>query len=43
MAEEMTELQVQQQERLNSGTAWTRNEFFEQNGYLVIKNLWDAE
>ena len=43
MAEQMTELQLQMQEKNNSGTAWTRNEFFEKNGYLVVKNLWDAE
>ena len=28
-------------EKFKSGTAWTRNEFFEKNGYLVVKNLWD--
>ena len=33
----MTELQLQMQEKNNTGTAWTRNEFFEKNGYLVIK------
>ena len=43
MAEQMTELQLQMQERQNTGTAWTRNEFFEKNGYFVVKNLWDAE
>ena len=31
------------QERRNTGTAWTRNESFEKNGYLVIKNLWEPE
>ena len=41
MAEQMTEEQLQFQERLNTGTAWTRNESFEKNGYLVIKDLWD--
>ena len=30
-------------ERINTGTAWTRNESFENNGYLVIKDLWDPE
>ena len=35
--------QLQFQERLNSGTTWTRNESFDKNGYLVIKNLWDPE
>ena len=27
----------------NSGTAWTRNEKFDRDGYLVIKDLWDPE
>lgn len=31
------------QERKNSGTAWTNNKSFEQNGYLIFKNLWDAK
>ena len=39
----MTEEQLLWQERHNTGTTWTRNEFFEKNGYLVIKNLWDSE
>ena len=43
MAEEMTEMQLMVQERRNTGTSWTRNEFFEKNGYLVIKDLWDPE
>ena len=43
MAEQMTELQLMFQERQNTGTAWTRNESFDKNGYLVIKDLWDAE
>ena len=43
MAEQMTELQLMMQERQNTGTAWTRNESFEKNGYLVIKDLWDPE
>jgi hypothetical protein len=43
MAEQMTEEQLFFQERLNTGTSWTRNEFFEKNGYLVIKNLWDSQ
>ena len=29
--------------RTNSGTAWTRNEKFEKDGYLVVKDLWDPE
>ena len=43
MAEQMTEEQLLWQERQNTGTAWTRNESFEKNGYLVIKDLWDPE
>lgn len=43
MAEQMTEMQLVFQERKNTGTAWTKNEFFENNGYLVIKDLWDPE
>ena len=43
MAEQMTEEQLGNQERHNSGTAWTRNDKFEKDGYLVVKNLWDAE
>ena len=43
MAEQMSEMQLMFQERQNTGTAWTRNESFEKNGYLVIKDLWDPE
>ena len=43
MAEQMTEEQLVFQEKFNSGTSWTRNESFEKNGYLVVKNLWDPE
>ncbi len=43
MAEEMTDAQVVLQERLNTGTAWTRNKSFDKNGYLVVKDLWDPE
>ena len=39
----MTLEQLQFQERRNTGTAWTRNEQFEKDGYLVIKNLWDSK
>ena len=27
----------------NQGTSWTRNEFFDTNGYLVVKNLCDPK
>ena len=40
---EYNELELMMQERRNTGTAWTRNESFEKNGYLVIKNLWDPQ
>jgi hypothetical protein len=43
MTEQMTEEQLLWQERQNTGTAWTHNESFEKNGYLVIKDLWDPE
>ena len=43
MAELMTENQIEYQERQNTGTAWTRNEKFEKDGYLVVKDLWDPE
>ena len=43
MAEQMTELQCMMQEKQNSGSAWTHNEQFEKDGYLVVKDLWDAE
>ena len=43
MTERMTEEVLGNQERRNSGTAWTRNDKFEKDGYLVVKDLWDAE
>ena len=43
MAEGMTELQLMFQEKQNSGTAWTRNDQMEKDGYLVVKDLWDPE
>ena len=41
--EQMNELQLQWQERTNTGTSWTRNEEFDKNGYLVIKDLWSVD
>ena len=32
-------LDIMLQERRNSGTAWTRNEKFDRDGYLVVKTL----
>ena len=43
MAEAMTAEVLGAQERRNSGTAWTRNDKFEKDGYLIVKNLWDPE
>ena len=43
MAEEMNHTQLIQQEYNNHGTSWTRNEFFDRNGYLIIKNLCDPK
>ena len=39
----MTLEELQMQERMHSGTSWTRNEQFEKDGYLVIKDLWDPK
>ena len=39
----MTEEDILFQERINTGTSWTRNEEFDKDGYLVVKNLWDPE
>jgi hypothetical protein len=39
----MNELQLQWQERTNTGTTWTHNEEFDKNGYLVLKNLWSVD
>lgn len=43
MAEQMTEERLAYQERLNAGTSWTRNEQFDKDGYLVVKDLWDPQ
>ena len=37
----MTELQLMQQEKWNTGTTWTRSDKFDEDGYLVVKDLWD--
>ncbi len=39
----MTEEQVQFQEQINTGTSWTHNEKFNEDGYLVVKDLWDPK
>ena len=43
MAEQMTDVQLMFQEKKNTGTAWTRNDRFEKDGYLVIRDLWDPQ
>ena len=43
MAEQMTYTELLQQECNNHGTSWTRNDFFERNGYIIIKNLYDPK
>ena len=39
----MKERDIVFNERRNTGTSWTRNPFFEENGYVVIKNLYDPD
>jgi hypothetical protein len=43
MSDLQTKHQIEYQERRNTGTAWTRNEKFDKDGYLVVKDLWDPE
>ena len=43
MTEQMTEEQLSYHERANAGTAWTNNKSLEENGYFVVKNLWNPE
>ena len=43
MMEKMSQEQLDYTERLNTGTSWTRNEFLEEHGYFVVKNLYDAQ
>ena len=39
----MSEVDILNNERLHSGTAWTNNEQFEKDGYLVVRDLWDPK
>jgi len=39
----MTQQDIDYQERVNSGTSPTNNKQFDENGYLVLKNLWDPK
>ena len=37
--EKRTELEVFLEEMENAGTSWTRNKFFDDNGYMILKKL----
>ena len=41
MAEEMNLDQINFQERINSGTSWTKNEQFDKDGYLNVMTRLD--
>ena len=41
--EKQTELEVLLKEMENLGTSWTRNKFFDDNGYLILKKLCHPE
>jgi hypothetical protein len=41
--EEQTTMEIDWQERVNSETSSTNNKEFDQNGYLVLRNLWDPQ
>lgn len=43
MSNQMSESDILYQEKNNTGTAWTRNENFDKNGYLIIQNLYNSE
>ena len=40
---EMIEEDLIKSELENSGTSWTKNEFFDANGYLIIKKICDTK
>ena len=39
----MNQEQMNYQEIVNTGTSWTKNKSFDENGYLVVKNLWNPQ
>ena len=43
MKDDMIPEHLHLHERINTGTSWTHNKKFEKNGYIVLKNLWDAD
>lgn len=40
---DMNERTVVEEEWKNSGTSWTRNSLFDENGYFIIRNLYDPK
>lgn len=42
MSNQMHESDILYQEKNNTGTAWTRNQNFDKNGYLILKNLYNS-
>lgn len=43
MPEEMSLEDIEFSKRTNTGTSWTRNEDFDKNGYLIVKDLYDPQ
>ena len=43
MEMKMTETEIVQSEWQNTGTSWTRNQYLEENGFLVVKNICDPK
>jgi len=43
MLEQMTQEQIDFYEKFNTATSPTNNEEFDENGYLVVKNIWDSQ
>jgi hypothetical protein len=43
MMEIINQEQLDYSEKVNTGTSWTRNEFLDEHGYLVVKNLYDPQ
>jgi hypothetical protein len=41
--ETINQEQLDYSEKVNTGTSWTRNEFLDEHGYLVVKNLYDPQ
>lgn len=43
MAEQMSQEQIDWQERINAGSSPTNNEQFDADGYLIVRNLWEPQ